>query len=130
MLMATCNLCFETQCNYLFFIFRMNIFVSNLSYGVNDADLRELFEEYGPVSSAKVIMDRETGRSRGFGFVEMGDDEGQKAINELDRAEYDGKVISVSVARPRENNNRGGFAGGGNRGGHNGGGFKPRRSYN
>ena len=52
----------------------MNIYISNLSYDVNDSDLRELFEEYGEVSSAKVIMDRETGRSRGFGFVEMSDD--------------------------------------------------------
>ena len=59
----------------------MNIYISNLSYDVNDSDLRELFEEYGEVSSAKVIMDRETGRSRGFGFVEMSDDtQGQKAI--------------------------------------------------
>ena len=62
----------------------MNIYISNLSYDVNDSDLRELFEEYGEVSSAKVIMDRETGRSRGFGFVEMSDDtQGQKAIDEL-----------------------------------------------
>ena len=61
----------------------MNIYISNLSYDVNDSDLRELFEEYGEVSSAKVIMDRETGRSRGFGFVEMSDDtQGQKAIDE------------------------------------------------
>ena len=81
----------------------MNIYISNLSYDVNDSDLRELFEEYGEVSSAKVIMDRETGRSRGFGFVEMADDaEGQKAIDELNGAEYDRKTISVSVARPRE----------------------------
>ncbi|MCB9202458.1 MAG: RNA-binding protein [Flavobacteriales bacterium] len=84
----------------------MNIFISNLSYAVNDADLRELFEEYGEVSSAKVIMDRVTNRSRGFGFVEMEDANGQKAIDELDKAEYDGKVINVSVARPRENKPR------------------------
>ena len=81
----------------------MNIYISNLSYDVNDSDLRELFEEYGEVSSAKVIMDRETGRSRGFGFVEMTNDaEGQKAIDELNGAEYDQKTISVTVARPRE----------------------------
>ena len=79
----------------------MNIYISNLSYDVNDSDLRELFEEYGEVSSAKVIMDRETGRSRGFGFVEMSDDtQGQKAIDELNQAEYDGKVINVNVAKP------------------------------
>ena len=81
----------------------MNIYISNLSYDVNDSDLRELFEEYGEVSSAKVIFDRETGRSRGFAFVEMNNDtEGQKAIDELNGVEYDNKVISVSVARPRE----------------------------
>ena len=81
----------------------MNIYISGLSYGTNDADLTNLFAEYGEVSSAKVIMDRETGRSRGFGFVEMTDDaEGQKAIDELNGAEYDRKTISVSVARPRE----------------------------
>ena len=62
----------------------MNIYISNLSYGVDDADLNTLFAEYGEVTSAKVIMDRETGRSRGFGFVEISDDAmGQKAIDEL-----------------------------------------------
>lgn len=87
----------------------MNIYISNLSYGVNDADLNQLFSEYGEISSAKVIMDRESGRSRGFGFVEMvNDDEGRKAISELNEAEYDGRTISVNVARPqteRTNNN-------------------------
>lgn len=106
----------------------MNIYVSNLSYGVTDADLKELFEEYGEVSSAKVIMDRETGRSRGFGFVEMPDNgQGQKAIDELNQAEYDGKVIRVNVAKPRTDRpagNRGGFNrdGGRDRRGGNGGG--------
>lgn len=72
----------------------MNIYISNLSYAVNDGDLKDLFGEYGEISSAKVITDRETGRSRGFGFVEMADDaQGQKAIDELNQAEYDGKVI-------------------------------------
>lgn len=95
----------------------MNIYISNLSYGIGDADLRDLFIEYGEVSSAKVIMDRETGKSRGFGFVEMPNDaEAEKAIAELDQAEYDGKVIAVSVARPRAekpsfNRNRGGGGG-------------------
>lgn len=95
----------------------MNIYISNLSYGVNDADLKELFGEYGEISSAKVITDRESGRSRGFGFVEMSNDtEGQKAIDELNQAEYDGKVINVTVARPRaerpagnRSNSRGGY---------------------
>lgn len=77
----------------------MNIYISNLSYAVNDGDLKDLFGEYGEISSAKVITDRETGRSRGFGFVEMADDaQGQKAIDELNQAEYDGKVINVTVA--------------------------------
>ncbi|PKP42860.1 MAG: RNA-binding protein [Bacteroidetes bacterium HGW-Bacteroidetes-10] len=113
----------------------MNIFISNLSWAIKDADLRELFAEYGEISSAKVITDRETGKSRGFGFVEMpNEEEGKKAIEELDKAEYDGKVITVNVAKPREDRggrpsgggSRGGF-GGGNRGGgygrSNGGGF-------
>jgi RNA recognition motif-containing protein len=80
----------------------MNIFVSNLSFRVNSEDLKQLFNEYGEVSSAKVITDKFSGRSRGFGFVEMkNEDEAKKAIEELNQAEYDGKVISVSVARPR-----------------------------
>ena len=66
----------------------MNIYISNLSYSIESNDLSELFEEYGQVTSAKVITDRETGRSRGFGFVEMAnDEEGQKAIDELNQAE-------------------------------------------
>lgn len=102
----------------------MNIYISNLSYDVNDGDLKELFEEYGEVTSAKVILDRETRKSRGFGFVEMSDNAaGQKAIEELEQAEYDGKVIRVSEARPKTDkpaDSRGGF-GGGNRGGSRGG---------
>lgn len=99
----------------------MNIYISNLSYGITDADLKELFAEYGEISSAKVIMDRETGRSRGFGFVEMSDDEqGQKAIDELNQAEYDGKVIRVTVAKPKADRPAGGNRGGFNRGGFNG----------
>ena len=81
----------------------MNIYITGLNYSINDADLNDLFAEYGEITSAKVIMDRETGRSRGFGFVEMPNDtDGQKAIDELNGAEYDQKTISVSVARPRE----------------------------
>ena len=105
----------------------MNIFISNLSWAIKDGDLRELFAEYGEITSAKVIMDRETGKSRGFGFVEMpNEEEGKKAIEELDKAEYDGKVITVNVAKPREERtggSRGGF-GGGNRGGGFGGGSR------
>ena len=105
----------------------MNIFISNLSWAIKDGDLRELFAEYGEITYAKVIMDRETGKSRGFGFVEMpNEEEGKKAIEELDKAEYDGKVITVNVAKPREERtggSRGGF-GGGNRGGGFGGGSR------
>jgi RNA recognition motif-containing protein len=103
----------------------MNIYISNLSYDVNDGDLRELFEEYGAVSSAKVITDRMSGRSRGFGFVEMDDNtQGQKAIEELNQCEYDGKVINVNVAKPkteRTGGNSGGFRrnNGGGGGGYN-----------
>jgi len=93
----------------------MNIFVAGLSYQITDADLKELFEEYGEVSSAKIIADRESRRSKGYGFVEMSnDEEGQHAIEELNDAEYDGRTLSVSVARPRtegdhpRSNNRGG----------------------
>lgn len=105
----------------------MNIHVSNLSFNVTDEDLKEFFTEYGEVSSAKVIMDKFTGKSRGFGFVEMPDDESaRKAIAELDNGVVEGRTIRVSEARPREerpNNGGGGF--GGNRGGGNrgGGGF-------
>jgi len=99
----------------------MNIFISNLSFDVDDNDLKELFEDYGQVSSAKVINDRATGKSRGFGFVEMANDtEGQKAIDELDQAQYDGKVINVSVAKPKEGGG-GGRSGGGFKGGFKGG---------
>ena len=94
----------------------MNIYISKLSYGVNDADLQDLFAEYGEVSSAKVITDRDSGRSRGFGFVEMPNDgEAQKAIAELNGVEYDGRVISVNEAKPREERS----GNGGNRGGYN-----------
>ena len=80
----------------------MNIYITGLNYSINDADLNDLFAEYGEITSAKVIMDRETGRSRGFGFVEMvNDGDGQKAIDALNGAEFEKKVISVSVARPR-----------------------------
>jgi RNA recognition motif-containing protein len=91
----------------------MNIYVSNLSFTVQDEDLKEFFAEYGEVSSAKIIMDRETNRSRGFGFVEMPDESaGQKAIRELDGAQVDGRPIRVNVAKPREERNSNGGGGG------------------
>ena len=118
----------------------MNLYISNLSYNISDEDLRQLFADYGEITSAKVIMDRETGRSRGFGFVELSDDElAKKAIEELNQASYDGKVINITEARPREdrgdrggrfNNNRGGGYGS-NRGGgycsNRGGGYGSNR---
>ncbi|MDP4266318.1 MAG: RNA-binding protein [Bacteroidota bacterium] len=102
-----------------------NIFISNLSFRVTNEDLKKIFDDYGEVTSAKVITDGYTGRSRGFGFVEMtSDEEATKAIDELNQAEFDGKVINVSVARPkterREGGNRGNHFGGGNRGGGDG----------
>lgn len=101
----------------------MNIYVSNLSYGTSGDSLQNLFSEYGEVSSARIITDRETGRSRGFGFVDMpNDEEGQKAIEELNGVDFEGKTISVTVARPREERPAGGGFGGGNRGGGYGGG--------
>jgi RNA recognition motif-containing protein len=81
----------------------MNIYVSNLSYAVQDDDLRGFFKEYGEVSSAKVIMDKYTNRSKGFGFVEMPDDAAaQKAIAELDGGMVEGRAIKVMVAKPKE----------------------------
>jgi len=94
----------------------MNIYISNLSFRVEDSDLKQLFEEYGEVSSAKVITDRNSGRSRGFGFVEMPDNEAaQKAITELNQADYDGKTINVNEARPREDKPARSSHGGGDR---------------
>lgn len=86
----------------------MNIFVAKLSQSTTNESLRELFEEYGQVDSAKVIMDRQTGRSKGFGFVEMSDDNGAAAIKVLDGLDFEGSSIVVQQAKPRENNNSGG----------------------
>ena len=99
----------------------MNIFVAKLNFRTESEELREAFEKFGAVDSAKVIMDRDTGRSKGFGFVEMPDDEeAQAAIDALNDQELDGNTIVVKKARPREDNRRGG-GGGYNRGG--GGGY-------
>lgn len=86
-----------------FIIFTLNIYVGNLSYRVKEADLQQVMEDYGTVTSCKVIMDRETGKSKGFGFVEIADDAaGAKAIAELNGAEYEGRTMVVKEARPRE----------------------------
>lgn len=86
----------------------MNLYASNLSAHTSDDDLRELFGQYGTVSSAKVIADRETGRSRGFGFVEMNkEEEGDAAMKGLNNKEIEGRQMAVSIARPRTlNTNR------------------------
>ncbi|MCP5537667.1 MAG: RNA-binding protein [Akkermansiaceae bacterium] len=81
----------------------MNIYVGNLSYNLSDNDLQQVFAEYGAVSSAKIIQDRDTGRSKGFGFVEMANDaDGAKAIEGLNGTELDGRNLTVNEARPRE----------------------------
>ncbi len=87
----------------------MNIFAAKLSYDTQSADLREVFEEFGEVLSASVISDKLTGKSKGFGFVEMpNDDEAHKAITELHDSELDGRTIVVKKAEPRENRDSGG----------------------
>ena len=88
----------------------MNMYVSNLSFNIQDEDLREFFTPFGEVTSAKIINDRETGRSRGFGFVEMSDDEAaKKAIAELDGATVDGRQMKVMEAKPKEQKSSGSF---------------------
>jgi len=98
------------------------LYVGNLAYGISDSDLQQLFEPHGTVESAQVIMDRDTGRSKGFGFVEMGSDqEAQAAIAALNGKEIEGRALTVNEARPKtEGGGRGG--GGGGRGGYGGGG--------
>lgn len=92
----------------------MNIYVANLSFKVEDEDLRSYFEDYGTVTSAKVIMDKFTNRSKGFGFVEMEDNAAaQKAIQELNGAMVDGRAMRVNEAKPREERTGGSGGGGG-----------------
>ena len=95
------------------------LFVGSLSWNTTDDQLKEFFAAVGTVTSATVVTDRESGRSRGFGFVEMSsDEEAKKAVDELNGKELDGRTINVSEARPKEDRPRGGF-GGGNGGGNN-----------
>jgi RNA recognition motif-containing protein len=99
------------------------LYVGNLTYGVTDADLEQMFAAHGTVQSAQVIMDRDTGRSKGFGFVEMGSDqEAQAAIAAMNGKEVDGRSLTVNEARPREGGGGGGRGGGGYGGGGGGGG--------
>lgn len=101
----------------------MKIYVGNLPFGIDDEALAKLFAEHGEVDSAKVITDRETGRSRGFGFVEIVDnDSARKAMEALNGFELDGRALTVNEAKPRK---EGGGRGGGRRGGGGGG----RRSW-
>ncbi len=97
----------------------MKLYVGNLSFSTSSEDLQQLFAQVGTVESASVVEDRETGRSRGFGFVEMASkEEGQKAIEQFNGADLNGRNLNVNEARPREDRgNRGGGRGFGNRGG-------------
>ncbi len=102
---------------FTFYFFFMNIFVAKLDWNTSSEGLLEAFERYGEVSSAKVIMDRETGRSKGYGFVEMpNDDEGREAISSLNGSMLDGRAILVKESDPAPKDNRGG-----------GGGFRNKR---
>ena len=99
------------------------LYVGNLSYNTTGSDLEQLFAAHGQVTSAQVIADRDTGRSKGFGFVQMGSDaEAQAAIAALNGQEHDGRQLTVNEAKPREDRPRGGGGGGGGRGGYGGGG--------
>lgn len=111
------------------------LYVGNLTFGVTDAELEQLFAEHGTVQSAQVIMDRDTGRSKGFGFVEMGSDqEAQAAITAMNGKDVNGRALTVNEARPKEGGGggRGGYGGGGGgggRGGYGGGGGGGGRRY-
>lgn len=101
----------------------MKLYVGNLPFSTTENDLRELFEQHGEVSSATLVMDRETGRPRGFGFVEFtNDDDARAAINALSGHSLDGRDLTVNEARPREDRGGGGGGGGRGRGGYGGGG--------
>lgn len=105
----------------------MKLYVGNLSYSVTDTQLRSLFEPFGEVESARVISDRDTGSSKGFGFVEMPDEDAKKAMGALNGRDLDGRALRVNEARPQEartgGGGRGGYGGGG------GGGYSKRGRY-
>ena len=107
-----------------------NLFIGSLAYATNDDSLKAFFETVGEVTSARVVTDRETSRSKGFGFVEFADEaNNQKAVDELNGKELDGRPINVSLARPKEDRPRRDFGGndrGGNGGGNGGGSFRQR----
>jgi RNA recognition motif-containing protein len=107
----------------------MNIYVANIPFKATEDELRGLFEEFGEVNSAKIILDKITQRSRGFGFIEMKDDSAaRQAVNDLNGADFMGKNLVVNEARPKTDAPRGG--GGGYRGGNGGGGGYNRRNFN
>ena len=106
------------------------LYVGNLSYDVDSSELEQLFGAHGTVQSAEIISDRMTGRSKGFGFVEMGsDDEAQAAIAALNGQEHQGRALTVNEAKPREDRPRGGGGGGGRGGFGGGGGGRDRGGY-
>ncbi len=109
------------------------LYVGNLPYSIKNADLEQLFAQFGAVASAEVVSDRDSGRSKGFGFVEMSsDEEAQAAITGLNQKDFSGRALTVNEARPREDRggggggNRRGGGGGGGRGGYGGGGGRDR----
>jgi RNA recognition motif-containing protein len=130
--MSVSSLCLVNKTGYFYFEVDMNIFVGNLSYTTTEESIRTLFEPYGEVTSAKIINDRETGRSRGFSFVDMpNDSEGRAAIAALNGRDLDGRSIRVSESEGRpERSSRpsGGYGGGGRSSG--GGGFRSDRPRN
>ena len=105
-----------------------NIYVGNLPWSTTTDDLYAMFQQYGAVTRAQVVTDRETGQSRGFGFVEMASG-GEEAIKALNLSSFQGRSITVNEARPREDRPRGGGGGGGGRGGYGGGGGGGGRRY-
>lgn len=106
------------------------LYCGNLSYGVTSSDLEQMFAQFGTVESAQVITDRDTGRSKGFGFVEMSNEsEAQAAISGLNETEHEGRSLTVNEAKPRENRGGGGGGGRGGHGGGRGGGYGRDRRY-
>ena len=107
----------------------MKLYVGNLSFNTSESDLQDLFSQIGTVESCRIITDRDTGRSRGFGFVEFASDaEGRAAIEQMNGKQVDGRALTVNEAKPQENRGgggggRGGYGGGGGRGGGRGGGY-------
>ncbi len=105
----------------------VNIYVGNLPYSTTEQDLQDLFGQHGQVEKSSIIIDRQTGRSRGFGFVEMpNEEEGHAAITALNGFDMGGRKLTVNEARPREQTSGGGGGYGGGRGGHGGGGYRNR----